>query len=90
MSPAIRTVRASTSSCVRGSQVLLTIIDDGVGFDASEASEGHGLQSMKRRAVTLGGTLEIFSAPGQTKVAARIPLSQSRRISASYPTSKGR
>lgn len=75
---------------LEGSQVLLTILDDGVGFDTSVASEGHGLQSMKRRAETLGGTLAIASAPGQTKLTARIPLNQSRGISAVEPTSKSR
>ena len=75
---------------IDGSEVSLTIVDDGVGFDPSAQSEGHGLQSMKRRTETLGGTLEIVSVPGQTKIIARIPLSQSRRMSASHPTSKSR
>jgi ligand-binding sensor domain-containing protein/two-component sensor histidine kinase len=75
---------------IEGSQVFLTIVDDGVGFDTSVVSEGHGVQSMKRRAQMLGGMLEIVSAPGQTKVSARIPLSQARRISSLHPTSKSR
>lgn len=74
---------------IEGSQVLLTIVDDGIGFDTSVAGVGHGLASMKRRADTLGGTLEIISAPGQTRVRATIPLSPPRRIS-THPTSKGR
>ena len=73
-----------------GPQLHLTIVDDGAGFDTSIASEGHGLQSMRRRAETLGGTLEIVSAPGQTKVTAMIPLNQGRRILAGHPTSTGR
>ncbi len=45
--------------------LALSIADDGRGFDASGASTGHGLGSLAERAATLGGTVEIESAPGE-------------------------
>ena len=49
-----------------GQGVRLEILDDGVGFDATCADQrGQGLRNMKARAASLGGRLEIISAPGQ-------------------------
>ncbi len=47
-------------------RVLLSIEDDGRGFDASEALPDQlGLRIMRERAETIGATLEISSDPGQ-------------------------
>ncbi len=56
---------------------LLEVSDDGIGFDPQMPYPGHlGLQSMRERAASFGGTVEILSAPGQgTRVQARIPAS---------------
>ncbi|QIN82082.1 PAS domain S-box protein [Rubrobacter tropicus] len=55
---------------------IVEVEDDGLGFDAGSDFPGHlGLRSMRERAVRLGGTLEVLSAPGSgTTVRARIPL----------------
>jgi ligand-binding sensor domain-containing protein/two-component sensor histidine kinase len=59
---------------VEGSGILLLVVDDGVGFDASRESEGQGLTSMQRRAQRLKGTLEITSGSGLgTSVRLNIP-----------------
>lgn len=57
------------------SEIVLEVRDDGVGFDPLASYPGHlGLRSMRERAVNLGGTLDIASAPGQgTRLIARIP-----------------
>ena len=66
---------------IEGSRLLFKIVDNGVGFDTSIASEGHGLQSMRRRAEFLGGTLEIVSNPGiSTTVTVNVPLRQPSRV----------
>lgn len=56
----------------------LEIGDDGVGFDvaAVEGTPGHyGLAGMRERARLAGGSLEVFSQPGQgTRLAAQFPL----------------
>jgi len=55
--------------------------DDGVGFDAGgrrEAAEsGYGLGTMRERAASLGGDLELESVPGRgTRVRFRVPASR--------------
>jgi signal transduction histidine kinase/sugar lactone lactonase YvrE len=60
---------------VAGSRVLLTVADNGAGFDASVGSEGQGLTSMQQRARRLGGTLNVTSAIGSgTTVSLDVPL----------------
>jgi signal transduction histidine kinase len=54
---------------------VLSVADDGVGFDASlRGIEGLGLRGMRERAERLGGTLRIQSAPGQgTRIEVEAP-----------------
>jgi signal transduction histidine kinase/ligand-binding sensor domain-containing protein len=59
---------------IERSRMTLAIADDGVGFDASAASDGHGLHSMRRRAERLKGTLEIRTAPGGTTLTVAFPI----------------
>lgn len=49
------------------SKAVLTVSDDGVGFDLAEVNEtGHfGLAGMRERAQAVGGNLEVISARGQ-------------------------
>lgn len=42
----------------------LKIVDDGVGFTPSTATDGHGLANLRYRASALGGEAQITSAPG--------------------------
>jgi two-component system sensor histidine kinase UhpB len=60
-----------------GSDVALTIADDGKGFDLVNArqSRGLGLVSIEERANLLGGTSEIQTASGNgTKVSVSVPV----------------
>ncbi len=60
-----------------GHELTLTVVDDGVGFDASEASlaEGIGLINMRERVRFVGGTFAISSTPGAgTRIEARVPV----------------
>jgi signal transduction histidine kinase len=53
--------------------LVLQIGDDGAGFD--RADSGVGLQSMRHRAQSLGGSLVVLTRPGGgTEVTARLPL----------------
>jgi signal transduction histidine kinase len=56
--------------------LVLTISDDGVGFDVSRAwGKGLGLISMEERVESLGGTVEIRSNPGAgTRLEIVLPL----------------
>jgi signal transduction histidine kinase len=51
----------------------MEIADDGRGFDPTRAS-GVGLSSMRHRAETLGGTLEVTTGETGTSVVATLPL----------------
>ena len=59
-------------------ELILTIMDDGVGFDSNEhrgSSPSLGLISMKERAHLIQGELQVESAPGRgTSIRIRIPL----------------
>ena len=46
-------------------EFVMHISDDGVGFDPSRPSPGHGLTSQRQRASALGGKWQIESSPGQ-------------------------
>jgi len=59
-----------------GTDTVLEIVDDGVGFDPlAAAKEGHhGLLNMHVRAQTIGGRLEIESGPGAgTRIRVTLP-----------------
>jgi signal transduction histidine kinase len=60
-----------------GQELLVEVIDDGVGFDASARQPGHlGLRTMAHRMEQLGGSLLVDAAPGRgTRITATIPLS---------------
>jgi signal transduction histidine kinase len=74
----------ATKATVRLSQangsLTFEVSDDGIGFDPVVASHGSGLQGIADRLASLGGELEIRSAPGDgTTVAGRLPVMESRR-----------
>jgi signal transduction histidine kinase len=54
--------------------VLVTIEDDGSGFDPRDSGRGLGLISIRERATQLGGTVRIETAPGRgTRVLLELP-----------------
>lgn len=46
-------------------QIEVAVSDDGCGFDPHMVSRGRGLRSVKQRAESLGGSVEIESLPGK-------------------------
>lgn len=56
--------------------LLLTVVDNGRGFDAerSGGSTGLGMSSMRNRVEGVGGVFTVRSAPGQTCIGAAVPL----------------
>jgi signal transduction histidine kinase len=55
--------------------LLLTVQDDGNGFDvASALSRGVGLASMRERLESFGGTLSVTSSSAGTRIDASLPL----------------
>jgi PAS domain S-box-containing protein len=70
-----------------GSQMDVTITDDGQGFDPAHLVrdvQKYGLRFMRERAEEVGGTLEVQSAPGQsTRVVVRVPRQDVPSVNAS-------
>ena len=60
--------------CQTANAVILEVRDDGVGFDPLGSFPGHlGLHTMQERVSSLGGRLQIESAPGQgTSILAQV------------------
>ena len=57
--------------------MVLTVSDNGRGFDILQKSAGHGLLSMRERTEGLRGRLEIGSSENEgTMLSFAIPLSQ--------------
>ena len=70
--------RVKTRLSVDGTDLLVEVADDGVGFDPAARSHTYrprfGLQMMRERALAAGGTFAVESAPGQgTRVIVRFP-----------------
>lgn len=59
-----------------GQALVLEVVDDGVGFDASHMRpQSHGLPGMRQRMIGLRGTLQVVSALGKgTRVRACLPI----------------
>lgn len=60
-------------------QAILTVEDDGIGFDLSELTgkkrRCFGLQTMRERAESIGASLDVSSVPGEgTRIQVRFPL----------------
>jgi signal transduction histidine kinase len=61
--------------------VVLEILDDGLGFDlvSGRSKGGLGLQGMEERARSMGGRLTIHTEPGEgTRIRVRVPLDERR------------
>ena len=64
-------------NAARSDALLLSIVDDGIGFDINHDTRGVGLIGMRERTVALGGSCVIRSEPRNgTSVEIHIPLGQ--------------
>ena len=60
---------------VNGSWLQIGVSDDGIGFDETSVTPGRGLSSVRQRARSLGGQVDIRSSRGAgTDVTLRLPL----------------
>jgi PAS domain S-box-containing protein len=65
--------------------MLLTLNDNGKGFDTARQSDGHGLSSMRERARDIGGRFEITSSEGRgTGIRLEVPLDRASRSDIQY------
>ncbi|MHB8589438.1 MAG: GAF domain-containing sensor histidine kinase [Candidatus Dormibacteraceae bacterium] len=70
--------KSSAVTLVRvGTRAVLTIADDGSGFDARRDSRGNGLRNMRERTSSLGGKMRITSKKGVgTSLQITFPVSE--------------
>lgn len=83
-----RATRAEVSLGMDGEDLVLTVSDDGIGFnvEASSDEEALGLAGMRERAALVGGTLAVSSRPGGgTEVRLTVPLNPAPLSAAIYP-----
>lgn len=71
--------RAEVNLALKDGSAVLTITDDGIGFDAGTVDRGAGLRNMRDRASALAGRLRVVTAPGKgTRLRLAVPLSGRR------------
>jgi len=77
-----RATRIGAALEMADDRVVLTIQDDGVGFDVAallrapaSVASGIGLRSIREQAAALGGNVEIESGPAGTKLVVSVPFS---------------
>ena len=59
----------------QGSKAVLTIEDDGIGFDVRGDSAGNGLRNMRERAAAMGGAVRLTSNAGRgTRLRLTLPV----------------
>ena len=70
-----RCSEAEIDLAIQHGRLELRLTDNGRGFDTSDAADGNGLASMRRRAARVGGELDVRSDPGRgSTVTLRVPL----------------
>jgi signal transduction histidine kinase len=60
-----RARRASVRIEERAGERVVSVIDDGAGFEEEAVSAGQGLRNMRARATSIGGGFRLLSAPGR-------------------------
>lgn len=58
----------------RDDAIVMTVSDDGSGFDTATVQGGRGLSNMRHRARGLGASLSIDSGPDGTRLTLRLPV----------------
>jgi signal transduction histidine kinase len=59
----------------RPDRLAVAIADDGIGFDPTTTRRGVGMRSMQERVASLGGSLDVRSAPGRgTTLRVTLPI----------------
>jgi signal transduction histidine kinase len=69
-----RAATVTVTVAVKADALVINVMDDGVGVDASLAAAGHGVGNMRQRAERIGGALQIMSGAGGTVVRLSVPL----------------
>jgi signal transduction histidine kinase len=71
--------RVTVTVGVEADVLVINVMDDGVGADASLAAAGHGVGNMRQRAERIGGALQIIAGGSGTVVKLSVPLIMSAK-----------
>lgn len=69
-----RASRIRVATSIDSGRVRISISDDGKGFDGAVPTAGHGLASMRSRARTIGGDLQIRPSASGTTLSLLLPI----------------
>jgi signal transduction histidine kinase len=61
---------------LNGDSISLIVRDNGKGFESSNDGQGHGMASMRERARSIGGLLEVETGTGGTTVRLHLQLGE--------------
>ena len=66
------TLTVEVTAC--SDELCFSVVDDGAGFDLAGGVRGHGFVNMADRLGAIGGSVEVWSAPGAgTRITGRVP-----------------
>jgi signal transduction histidine kinase len=74
--------RATVDMVEVGEEIEVRIEDRGRGFESAAATDGFGLLGMRERVALGGGSLNVRSAPGGTRITAVLPARRRQPLSA--------
>ena len=69
-----KATQVSVTLVVDKTNLLLTITDNGLGFDAATTSKGFGLTNMRKRAEEVKGSFELQTNHSGTKIRVVLPI----------------
>ncbi len=74
-----RATEVSVALALDGARLLVTVSDNGSGFDPASVKRGNGLDHLERRMAEIGGTCTVESRPaGGTRIRLSAPLPTTR------------
>ena len=77
-----RAVTVTVTVGVEADVLVINVMDDGVGADATLAAVGHGVGNMRQRAERIGGALQIVVGTSGTVVKLSVPLTIPVKVAA--------
>jgi signal transduction histidine kinase len=63
---------------VDASQLTMKLSDNGSSFHDDIPLNGHGLESMRQRAASIGGSVQLHRTPGGTSLFLQVPIENAK------------
>ncbi len=67
---------ATVSLLPEGDQLVLTVTDNGHGFDTNSRGAGIGIRAIAENAASMGGTSLVSSSPNGTRIVVSLPVNE--------------